>query len=76
MRLEQQKRWNAAVALLTEGVDRSPLFVIAAIESARSPSSRRAWIEIQCMMALAARWWSPSSRRAWIEILGFIRVPA
>ena len=35
----------------------------------RSPSSRRAWIEIGCRRTAACARWSPSSRRAWIEIL-------
>ena len=33
-----------------------------------SPSSRRAWIEIQLVAAAARPILSPSSRRAWIEI--------
>ena len=37
---------------------------------AGSPSSRRAWIEINQLCALLENLvWSPSSRRAWIEIL-------
>ena len=40
-------------------------------EVQRSPSSRRAWIEIKmCCKAIAMRK-SPSSRRAWIEIVFF-----
>ena len=58
-----------AVALLAEGVDRNKLTGHGRIDFARSPSSRRAWIEIPTTLsrtASAAR--SPSSRRAWIEI--------
>ena len=33
-----------------------------------SPSSRRAWIEIQEHTKTQKEVWSPSSRRAWIEI--------
>ena len=33
-----------------------------------SPSSRRAWIEIDDLLMRRCRPWSPSSRRAWIEI--------
>ena len=36
----------------------------------RSPSSRRAWIEISLAFALRSVSVSPSSRRAWIEIDG------
>ena len=34
-----------------------------------SPSSRRAWIEIQILQGEKDREKSPSSRRAWIEII-------
>ena len=38
-----------------------------------SPSSRRAWIEIRSVHALAIpAFASPSSRRAWIEIIELI----
>ena len=33
-----------------------------------SPSSRRAWIEMDPSSLPSALPWSPSSRRAWIEI--------
>ena len=34
------------VALLAEGVDRNPAWAVPSIDTKRSPSSRRAWIEI------------------------------
>ena len=34
------------VALLAEGVDRNPMEIKSFTKSPRSPSSRRAWIEI------------------------------
>ena len=37
-------RWD--VALLAEGVDRNHLAPLGTLERVRSPSSRRAWIEI------------------------------
>ena len=57
------------VALLAEGVDRNQSAKFAVRSTPLSPSSRRAWIEIESKnlhkkMAGA----SPSSRRAWIEI--------
>ena len=36
-----------AVALLAEGVDRNQMIVYAPSESGLSPSSRRAWIEME-----------------------------
>ena len=36
----------------------------------KSPSSRRAWIEIHNCYIIGDGKESPSSRRAWIEILG------
>ena len=58
-----------AVALLAEGVDRNSQLGSCALAPRLSPSSRRAWIEIQVLGSpgngLPA---SPSSRRAWIEI--------
>ena len=47
-------RW---VALLMEGVDRNDIFAYNWMTVIRSPSSRRAWIEI-----------STGTRWAWIEI--------
>ena len=35
----------------------------------KSPSSRRAWIEMYRVPVLASRSKSPSSRRAWIEMI-------
>ena len=35
----------------------------------RSPSSRRAWVEIRVRAAALLRAGSPSSRRAWVEII-------
>ena len=44
------------VALLAEGVDRNSVFTPRASSSARSPSSRRAWIEIRrCRQRRMAR---------------------
>ncbi len=57
-----------AVALLAEGVDRNvwskPLWYVLGV----SPSSRRAWIEIDNPAHVVVDNTSPSSRRAWIEI--------
>ena len=53
----------ATVALLAEGVDRT---IAAGLW--RSPSSRRAWIEIVPVGAFVVDDRSPSSRRAWIEM--------
>ncbi len=56
------------VALLAEGVDKIPLCRPAAALGT-SPSSRRAWIEINMTDLLhLPRRCRPSSRRAWIEI--------
>ena len=56
------------VALLAEGVDRNIGQRQLRGESIKSPSSRRAWIEIgQCVQCHRC-FQSPSSRRAWIEI--------
>ena len=57
------------VALLAEGVDRNQLAGPQIPSTARSPSSRRAWIEIPVGAGASAAGSSPSSRRAWIEIL-------
>ena len=58
----------AAVAFLAEGVDRnvSPPSKVPIRD--KSPSSRRAWIEIPSTKARTTPTTSPSSRRAWIEI--------
>ena len=57
------------VALLAEGVDRN-IASFGSVEWAKkSPSSRRAWIEMLLLHVLLWFWLtSPSSRRAWIEI--------
>ena len=39
------------VALLAEGVDRNPAAAVDVAVNGRSPSSRRAWIEISSQMA-------------------------
>ena len=57
------------VALLTEGVDRNIDINREFTAAARSPSSRRAWIEISGWGSSLPAAWSSSSRRAWIEIL-------
>ena len=56
------------VALLAEGVDRNLIMSMPIAMSAKSPSSRRAWIEITVFVVSKKRVLSPSSRRAWIEI--------
>ena len=58
------------VALLAEGVDRNMMSCRLYFFIVRSPSSRRAWIEIERHFSdrgLVHK--SPSSRRAWIEII-------
>ena len=58
-----------AVALLAEGVDRNSIFPSLKPIRRKSPSSRRAWIEIfRNALGSSYRMGSPSSRRAWIEI--------
>ena len=52
--LEQGLRHKARVALLAEGVDRNP-YHCETLLGERSPSSRRAWIEI--MRAVSASSW-------------------
>ena len=56
------------VALLAEGVDRNSYNAEFKDIPNGSPSSRRAWIEIQVTSSDLPRFGSPSSRRAWIEI--------
>ena len=58
-----------AVALLAEGVDRNVASFGTVDWAKKSPSSRRAWIEISgdCSTA-GSSGKSPSSRRTWIEI--------
>ena len=60
---------DAQVALLAEGVDRNFPRQQPNQNDERSPSSRRAWIEIRVQNASLGGLVSPSSRRAWIEIL-------
>ena len=64
----REYRRLADVALLAEGVDRNPRTVKGAGSGCKSPSSRRAWIEIFCRWKLQCFPTSPSSRRAWIEM--------
>ena len=56
------------VALLAEGVDRNSISRWRNKLKKRSPSSRRAWIEINLSYRTDNPRKSPSSRRAWIEI--------
>ena len=56
------------VALLAEGVDRNMALPCFMSPGDRSPSSRRAWIEMVRLQQDLTELWSPSSRRAWIEI--------
>ena len=57
-----------SVALLAEGVDRNCSDSRFWTRGIRSPSSRRAWIEMLLPTCEDATTTSPSSRRAWIEI--------
>ena len=59
---------SRSVALLAEGVDRNMMSVVLFSLSRKSPSSRRAWIEIRSRPVYFPSLSSPSSRRAWIEI--------
>ena len=56
------------VALLAEGVDRNSRKKFISPQPQRSPSSRRAWIEITKPQQQNQPKPSPSSRRAWIEM--------
>ena len=58
-----------SVALLAEGVDRNFATVPHKETKTTSPSSRRAWIEIDSMPCRNLMKPSPSSRRAWIEMV-------
>ena len=64
-----RRQTRAVVALLAEGVDRNICLVGRDNCGAGSPSSRRAWIEMESATIPYLTRWSPSSRRAWIEIL-------
>ena len=57
------------VALLAEGVDRNNGLLGCMNRCRRSPSSRRAWIEMLAGIPAGKAAASPSSRRAWIEII-------
>ena len=57
------------VALHPEGVDRNICMALSRYWSRRSPSTRRAWIEIaMSTTTVLPTTGSPSTRRAWIEI--------
>ena len=56
------------VALREEGVDRNNQMLRMAVRRKKSPSARRAWIEIDPGITLLYALASPSARRAWIEI--------
>ena len=57
------------VALLAEGVGRNRVTLSALYAFPRSPSSRRAWVEIELAANAEGKpGRSPSSRRAWVEI--------
>ena len=56
------------VALHTEGVDRNRKEINDLIQQQKSPSTRRAWIEISGTVYHLEGYGSPSTRRAWIEI--------
>ena len=57
-----------AVALHTEGVDRNRYALRSLGVLEKSPSTRRAWIEIATCQKHGYKSVSPSTRRAWIEI--------
>ena len=60
---------QTTVALLAEGVGRNTHFRTELINGPVSPSSRRAWVEIDSARRhFCAAQKSPSSRRAWVEI--------
>ena len=58
----------AVVALCEEGVDRNMSLPSSSLPYARSPSAKRAWIEISRKSSGITLIWSPSAKRAWIEI--------
>ena len=57
------------VALLAEGVGRNLPALRIGGGRPKSPSSRRAWVEIGTGPLNTAHHRSPSSRRAWVEIV-------
>ena len=65
---------EGGVALLAEGVDRNCSGRSRQSRYSSSPSSRRAWIEINLWWRMPVRTMSPSSRRAWIEIFRSARL--
>ena len=66
--IEKNEGTKLDVALLAEGVDRNVDRFPTDLELYRSPSSRRARIEIAPASPPAITMPSPSSRRVWIEI--------
>ena len=69
-RHERHKRHYGWVALHPEGVDRNRALRRYSRIVEGSPSTRRAWIEIdEAVTMLYALAESPSTRRAWIEIV-------
>ena len=70
MAVELRTPYYVDVALLAEGVDRNIDAAIKEMDEVASPSSRRAWIEINRRAVDGDLHKSPSSRRAWIEIDG------
>ena len=60
---------NAEVALPAEGVGRNIVWARTCWRFGRSPSPRRAWVEISLMRSVTSLLMgSPSPRRAWVEI--------
>ncbi len=68
MHRSRSEKVSFQVALLAEGVDRNADTDYANVALVQSPSSRRAWIEIQRWYGQRPPFQSPSSRRAWIEM--------
>ena len=66
--LRWQRQEPREVALLAEGVDRNCRVRLCPMCQWRSPSSRRAWIEMTTASRCDKLYPSPSSRRAWIEM--------
>ena len=56
------------VALHPEGVDRNSIYEVLPAILELSPSTRRAWIEIDKQAIILQLIESPSTRRAWIEM--------
>ena len=68
-RLSPRISRRSRVALHPEGVDRNAVVRALIAQSSRSPSTRRAWIEMAHHMVGNQVDESPSTRRAWIEIV-------